>query len=170
MKPGAAILVSLVLALSPAIALAKCPQTTLGKIENQVMCPVCGVPLALATEAPQAQRQRAFILDQVDQCRSEDQILAALVAEYGPGVLALPTATGLGAVAYLVPIGAALLATGLLIVVAIRWRRGRGDDASGLDEWPANAGRDDAERLEAEEIANTEDQVRLDADLRRYDL
>ena len=55
-------------------------------------------------------------------------------------------------------------------MIAIRWRRSRGDDASGLDEWPANAGRDDADRLEAEEIANTEDQVRLDADLRRYDL
>ena len=90
MKRGAALLMCLVLAGFPAVALAKCPQTTLAQIESQVMCPVCGVPLALATEAPQAQRQRAFILDQIDQCKSEDQVLDALVAEYGPGVLALP--------------------------------------------------------------------------------
>ena len=29
------------------------------------MCPVCGVPLELATEAPQANRERAFILREV---------------------------------------------------------------------------------------------------------
>ena len=40
---------------------AECPQTTLGDIEDEVMCPVCGTPLGLATEAPQAQQERAYI-------------------------------------------------------------------------------------------------------------
>ena len=42
--------------LAPAAAAlaADCPQTTLGDVEDEVMCPVCGVPLGLATEAPQA--------------------------------------------------------------------------------------------------------------------
>ena len=54
------------------------------------MCPVCGTPLALATEAPQANRERAFIQRQVNACRSKDQIKRTLVAQFGDGVLALP--------------------------------------------------------------------------------
>ena len=38
-----------------------CPETSLGDLEDEVMCPVCGTSLGLATEAPQAQRERAFI-------------------------------------------------------------------------------------------------------------
>ncbi len=53
---------------APAAALAQCPQTTLGEVEQEVMCPICGTPLALATEAPQAQRQRAFINERVARC------------------------------------------------------------------------------------------------------
>ena len=54
------------------------------------MCPVCGTPLALATEAPQANRERAFIQRQVNACRSKDEIKRTLVAQFGDSVLALP--------------------------------------------------------------------------------
>jgi cytochrome c-type biogenesis protein CcmH/NrfF len=136
-------------------------------IEDEVMCPVCGTPLALATGSPQAEAERAFILDLVEDCQSKPQILAALVREYGPGVLALPPATGFDLAAYAVPIIAVLLATLLVIVLVIRWRRSQGEP---LDELPPNAGVDDADRLLAEERASEEDEQRLDADLRRYDL
>ena len=46
------------LAVAPAALAADCPKTTLGDVEDEVMCPVCGTPLELATEAPQAQRER----------------------------------------------------------------------------------------------------------------
>jgi cytochrome c-type biogenesis protein CcmH/NrfF len=79
------------LAIAPAAAIAKdCPQTTLGDIEDEVMCPVCGTPLGLASEAPQAERERAFILRLVDDCKSKDEVKQALVAEFGDRVLALP--------------------------------------------------------------------------------
>ena len=51
---------------------------------------MCGTPLALATEAPQAQREREFIQRQINACRSKDQVKAALVAQFGDRVLALP--------------------------------------------------------------------------------
>ena len=41
------------------------------------MCPVCGTPLELATEAPQAQRERALIQRLMDDCRSKDEIKSA---------------------------------------------------------------------------------------------
>jgi hypothetical protein len=59
-------------------------------VENEVMCPVCGTPLNLAEEAPQAERERAFIEREIDRCRSKAQIKRALVAEFGESVLALP--------------------------------------------------------------------------------
>ena len=67
-----------------------CPKTTLGDIEDEVMCPVCGTPLGLASEAPQAQRERAYIERLIAQCKSKDEVKQALVAEFGDSVLALP--------------------------------------------------------------------------------
>ncbi len=82
---------ALALLLAPRSLLAQdCPQTTLGDIEDEVMCPICGTPLGLASEAPQAQQQRAFIEDQIADCRSKEEIKTALVAQFGEGVLALP--------------------------------------------------------------------------------
>ena len=91
-RARASLLVALVMgARCPAAAAAKdCPQTTLGDIEDEVMCPVCGTPLGLASESPQAQRERAYIERLIAQCRSKDQVKRALVAEFGDSVLALP--------------------------------------------------------------------------------
>src|SRR5918999_220174 len=75
----------------PAVASAQeCPRTSLADIEDEVMCPICGTPLALATEAPQAQRQRAYIEREIANCRSKDEIKQALAAQFGESVLALP--------------------------------------------------------------------------------
>ena len=79
----------------PTAALAAdCPQTTLGDIEDEVMCSICGTPLGLASEAPQAQRERAYIERLIADCRSKDEIKRALVAQFGESVLALPGDAG----------------------------------------------------------------------------
>jgi cytochrome c-type biogenesis protein CcmH len=116
-----------VLALAPAAAAQDCPQTTLGDVEDEVMCPVCGTPLGLATEAPQAQDQRAYIQELIADCRSKDEVKQALVAEYGEGVLALPGDQGdddLGDVlVYVVPALGLVLAAGGIAFAVVRWRR-----------------------------------------------
>jgi cytochrome c-type biogenesis protein CcmH len=132
---------------------ADCPKTTLAAVEADVMCPVCGTPLGLATEAPQAVRQRALIQRLVDRCRSKDEIEQILVAQYGPGVLALPDTEGFDLAAYVVPALAVLLAGGGIAVAARRWRRG-GDPGT-----PAAEGPDEGAAGK-----------RLDSDLERYDL
>ena len=142
------------LALWPAAAIAaECPRTTLGDIENEVMCPVCGTPLALAEEAPQAQRERAFIQRLIARCASKDQVKRALVAQFGEEVLALPGDEGdddLGDVlVYVVPALAILIALVGISLGALRWRRKRATD-------PAPASPKGGERL--------------DADMERYDL
>ena len=129
MRNAALALAALAVALLPASpALAQdCPRTTLGDIEDEVMCPVCGTPLGLASEAPQAQDERAYIQDLIDQCKSKDEVKQALVAEYGENVLALPGDQGdddLGDVlVYVIPaLGIVLAAAGIAFAV-VRWRR-----------------------------------------------
>jgi cytochrome c-type biogenesis protein CcmH len=150
----AALLAVLALAAPPAAAAKDCPKTSLGDIEDEVMCPVCGTPLGIASEAPQAERERAYIQRLVDRCKSKDQVKQALVAEFGDRVLALPGDQGddsLGDVlVYVVPaLGIVLAAAGIAFAV-IRWRRPR-------------------TRGSGRALAGAEG-ARLDDDMERYDL
>jgi cytochrome c-type biogenesis protein CcmH len=144
-----ALLVILLALATPATALA-CPKTSTSDIADEVMCLQCGVPLNLAEDAPSAKRERAFIQQLVDQCKSKDEIKTALVAQFGDNVLADPKAKA----TWLVPalgFGAAVL---LLGAGAFRWRRRRG----GAPVAPSPA------------AAPTTDRDRLQADMDRYDL
>jgi cytochrome c-type biogenesis protein CcmH/NrfF len=149
MRRAAALALVLVLAFAgPAAAAASCPRTTVAKLESRVMCPVCGTSLAVARDAPLARRERAFIARMVRSCRSERQIEDALVAQFGPAVLAVPPDHGFDATATLVPAAggaAAVLAAGLLL--ALGRRRGRGP---GPADGPPLPSRADELRLEAE--------------------
>ena len=58
----------------PASAGAAAPRTTLNDVEDEVMCTVCGVPLNLATDAPQANRERAFIRQRIAAGDTKDEI------------------------------------------------------------------------------------------------
>ena len=149
----AALMLVALLVLPAAAAAQDCPRTTLGDIEDEVMCPVCGTPLGLASEAPQAQDERAFIQELIDDCKSKDEVKQALVAEYGENVLALPGDEGdddLGDVlVYVIPALAILLAAAGIAFAVIRWRR--------------------PERTAGPSLAGA-DGARLDDDMERYDL
>jgi cytochrome c-type biogenesis protein CcmH len=136
---------------APAATAADCPKTTLGDVEDEVMCPVCGTPLSLATEAPQAIRERELIERLVARCRSKEEIKTALAAEFGDSVLAVPEDEGFDLAAYVVPAVGLLLAAGAVALAALRWRRGRRGP-------PGSAASAEGARS------------RLDADIDRYDL
>jgi cytochrome c-type biogenesis protein CcmH len=122
-------------ALAPAAAPAATPRTTLPAIEQQVMCVVCKTSLAVAN-GPQADAERRQIRALIARGLTERQIKAALVAQYGERVLALPKADGFNLAVYVIP--AALLALGLAVLALAlpRWRRrGRATAAA----WPAAA-------------------------------
>ena len=139
----------LVLALGlPATAAAQCPKTTLGDVEDEVMCPVCGTALELATEAPQAQRERALVERLIADCQSKEQIKARLAAEFGDEVLAVPDDEGFDLAAWIVPGLAILLGAVGVAIATLRWRRNPREPHAG-------------EPVPSE---------RLDADLERYDL
>ena len=141
------------LALPAAATAQSCPQTSLGDVEDEVMCSICKTPLAVAEDAPQAQRERAYIERLVADCRSKDQIKRALVAQFGQAVLALPGDAGddngiEDKLVYIVPGVGLLLAAVAIAMTAERWRQRRRPEA------PATTG----------------DSSRVDLDMERYDL
>ena len=112
-----------VLALAPAgLAPAAQPRASLPDIEDEVMCLECGTALNLSN-APVAERERAFIRREIRRGRTKEQIKDGLVDRFGPAVLALPDDDGFGLAAYLVPILVALSAAVALLVAVRRWRR-----------------------------------------------
>jgi cytochrome c-type biogenesis protein CcmH len=139
--------VLLLAAFVPAAALAAEPKTTLPDVEDEVMCVECGTALNVST-SPVAEREREFIRRRIAEGKSKAEIKAALVAEYGPRVLATPEGGGFDVAAWLVPGGLCLLALLGIAAAAVRWRGrppGAEPDASGPELDP-----DDARRLDAD--------------------
>ena len=145
-----------VLVLPTAATAATCPKTTLGDIEDEVMCSICGTPLGLAEEAPQAQRERAYIERLIAACRSKDEIKRGLVAQFGPAVLAMPGDAGDDGgiedkLVYIIPGAGLLLALGAIAFTATRWRASK-------------------RRQPTAKPAAAADSSRVDLDMERYDL
>jgi cytochrome c-type biogenesis protein CcmH/NrfF len=149
---------------APAAVAATCPnpKTTLGDLEDEVMCPRCGTPLSVVDSEPLANRERAFIRDLIDQCRSKDEIKTALVAQFGPEVLATPEHKGFDLAAYWVPIVLGAAALVAIAFTALRWRGGRrgADPTAGITPVTTNGAR----------TMDEADSERLNADLDRYEL
>ena len=142
------LLLAVMLVLVP-LASAAQPQFTMAEIESQLMCPTCQSRLDLS-HSPAADRIRAFVEKKRLEGWTVQQVKDALVADFGPSVLAAPPASGIGLVAWVAPI--AIVAGGLAVVVAIvfAWRRRR------------HAGR-------AQTPADTALEARVDAALRSFD-
>jgi cytochrome c-type biogenesis protein CcmH/NrfF len=130
------------------------PQTTLPDVEDEVMCPVCGTTLELASDSPQAIDERDQIRDLIAQGLTKEEIKDELVAEFGPEVLAEPSTEGFDLAAWLVP-GLAVIAGAILAFFAVRRWRGNSPPPSGTSGTHAES---------------AEDRERLDDDLKRYEL
>ncbi len=139
------------ISITPASAVA--PRTTLPVIERQVMCVTCKIPLNVA-ESPQANRERVFIRGLIAEGKTEAQVKDALVSQYGPAVLALPSAEGFDLAAYLVPAVVVIALIALLALLLPSWRRHARTQAN--------------DQASSPELSTT-DAARLDADLERFD-
>ena len=140
------VLVALLLVFATGAAL----RTSLPDVEDEVMCDTCNTALNVSTSTV-ADQERSFIRRQIALGKDKQQVKAALVAEYGPGVLADPPSSGFDLAAWLVPIVLVVLGIGGVVIAARRWRR---------QATPAAA---------AGEPLPDEDAARLDAELAAYD-
>jgi cytochrome c-type biogenesis protein CcmH len=143
MRVGAAGIAAVVLLAGSAEAQGQ--EASLPDIEDEVMCPICGTTLELS-DSPQANRERELIRRLIAEGRDKEQIKQALVAEYGPDVLALPEGEGFDASAWLVPlIGFSLAVLGIgLGIMRVRRRPQRTADPI------ADPTEEERQRLEAD--------------------
>lgn len=121
------VLLGVLMILVP-VASAAQPQFSMTEIEAELMCPTCQSRLDLS-HSPAADRIRAFVERKRVDGWTKQQVKDALVADFGPSVLAAPPAAGLGLVAWLVPLGAVLIGAGSVAAVVLAWRRRRAPGA-----------------------------------------
>jgi cytochrome c-type biogenesis protein CcmH len=112
------------LAVGVPAALASESHPTLHDLEGQVMCPTCGTPLYMS-DSPEANRIRAFIVTRIHAGDTRSEIVDKLVAQFGPGIRAAPPKSGLGLLAWLLPLVLLLGGGAVIGVYAWRWSRSR---------------------------------------------
>jgi cytochrome c-type biogenesis protein CcmH len=135
----------------PALAAQKPPSES--DLETLLVCPTCHETLDESNSAV-AQQMKAEIRRRIAEGWTEKQILAEMVANFGPGVLSTPATHGFDLFAWALPIGG--IGAGAVALAGGAWywtRPGRrpGDPGPGPDEHdvldPAT------ERLVDEELA-----------------
>jgi cytochrome c-type biogenesis protein CcmH/NrfF len=130
---------------------------TLAELEKKFICPTCQTTLELSN-APVADRMRAFIRERIAAGDSEDEISAALVAQFGEEVLAAPPKEGFNLLAWVLPLAGGAVAIAVLAVALRRWSRTRADPPAAVA--PSANGRPPLD---------PELERRLDEELARFD-
>jgi cytochrome c-type biogenesis protein CcmH len=121
-------------------------------LEAELVCPVCETTLD-QSNAPVAERMKVFIRERIAAGDSEQEIKDALVADFGPAVLARPPEGGFGLLAWILPLAALVggaLAVGILVWV---WSRRRARAPEAAPEAPLDP---ELERRVDEELARFE--------------
>jgi cytochrome c-type biogenesis protein CcmH len=115
-------LVAALVAAAPAAASEEHP--TLAELEQELICPTCHSLLALSN-APVADRMRAFIRARIAAGDTKSEIKDQLVAQFGESVLAAPPKSGFNLLAWALPLAGAAVAVALLALALRRWSRKR---------------------------------------------
>ena len=119
MRIAAVALAALALA-GPAAACTK--HASQGRLETLLVCPSCHTTLD-QSNAPAAVEIKAEVAQMIRQCKTEQQILDAMVDEWGPTILSTPQTHGFDLLAWVLPLGGALAGVVVLGLGARRWAR-----------------------------------------------
>jgi cytochrome c-type biogenesis protein CcmH len=136
--------VILLTALALAVAVAGCggeddETPTLAELEKRYICPTCQTTLELSN-APVAERMRAFIRERIAAGDSRSEIDEALIADFGEEVLAAPPKEGFNLLAWVLPLLGGALAVGGLAFALVRWSRTRPEPEAPPGPASANGG------------------------------
>jgi cytochrome c-type biogenesis protein CcmH/NrfF len=141
------------LAFAPA-ALACVPRASQASLETKLVCIQCHTTLD-ESNSPFANELKVEVARRIALCQSEQQILDAMVAEFGPSVLSTPQTHGFDLLAWILPLGGILLGAAALGFGAVYWSRSR--PAATVDSMHSSALGPDDERRVDEELARFDD-------------
>ena len=147
----AVLVVLIVLALAPP-ALASERHPTLGELEGQLMCPICEGETLAQSDAPAAQRIKAYIQRRIDEGATRSQIKRELVDQWGKRILAAPPRHGFDLLAWVLPLVGLIGGAAVLGLLAWRWSRAREPEPA-PQRWSLNGhplGPDEERRLDEE--------------------
>jgi cytochrome c-type biogenesis protein CcmH len=140
---------------APALASEEHP--TLGELEGQLMCPICEGETLAQSDAPAAQRIKAYIQQRIDEGATRSEIKRELVEQWGTRILAAPPRHGFDLLAWLLPIVGVLAGALVLGVLAWRWTRVREPEPT-PQRWSLNG-----------HPLDPDEERRLDEELARFD-
>ena len=92
-------------------------------ITRDLRCPVCQGLSVADSRTPTADAIRDDVRRRVEAGESDHEIRASFVARYGQWILLRPETSGVGALVWILPVSALLLAVGGLAFAFRRWRR-----------------------------------------------
>jgi cytochrome c-type biogenesis protein CcmH len=150
----ALVIAALVLA-APALGSERHP--TLTELEGQLMCPICEGETLAQSDAPAAQRIKAYIQQRIAAGDTRSEIKRKLVDQWGKRILAAPPRHGFDLLAWALPLVGLIGGAGLLGFLAWRWTRVREPEPE-PQRWSLNG-----HPLEPDE------ERRLDEELARFD-
>ncbi|MGH9179913.1 MAG: cytochrome c-type biogenesis protein [Acidimicrobiales bacterium] len=94
------------------------------KLASDVRCPTCEGLSAAESESPASLAVRQEIRRRVDAGQSDDEIRAYLVSRYGRDIVLTPAGSGVAALVWALPVAAAVLGAGGLVLAFRRRRAG----------------------------------------------
>jgi cytochrome c-type biogenesis protein CcmH len=112
------------------------------EIAGELRCPVCTAESVGDSSAPIAVEMRNVIQEQLEQGKSEKEILAFFQERYGDWILLNPPKRGVHLLVWLLPLVAALIGVGFLVMYLKRWTK--------QAKAPIEASAEDLERVREE--------------------
>lgn len=96
-------------------------QDRVSSISRTVKCPVCAGESVAESNAPASQEIRRQIAEQVQQGQTDEQIREYYAAKYGEAILLTPSASGVNALVWILPVVALAIGIAVLVIVFRRW-------------------------------------------------
>lgn len=134
--PWVALLVIVIAVLSIATFTSRSAPTAQDRVNNisaTVKCPVCAGESVAVSNAPASVEIRKEIAEQVQQGQTDDQIRSFYAAKYGEAILLTPSAEGLNALVWILPVVALALAIAGLAIAFRRWSTATMETATDAD-------------------------------------
>ena len=108
-------------------------QDRVNNISVTIKCPVCAGESVAVSGAPASLEIRKEIAEQVQQGQTDEQIRSYYAAKYGEAILLTPSASGINALVWILPVVALALALAGLAIAFRRWSAADLDTATEAD-------------------------------------